>query len=51
MARRRLLEVTPIASMNEDPVLFDTAEIPTWAWVKRFHLPEVRQQKRFCPFL
>jgi hypothetical protein len=22
-------------------VLFDTAEIPWWAWVRRFHLPEV----------
>ena len=21
--------------------MFDTAEIPWWAWVKRFHLPEV----------
>ena len=23
-------------------LLFDTAEIPWWAWVRRFHLPEVR---------
>lgn len=41
IARRSLLENTPIPSTNEDPVLFDTAEIPWWAWVKRFHLPEV----------
>ena len=41
MARRKLLEDTPIPSTNEDPVLFDTSEIPFWAWVKRFHLPEV----------
>ena len=31
---------------NEDPVLFDTAEIPWWAWVRRFHLPEVRRTER-----
>lgn len=41
MARRRLLEDTPIDSLREDPVQFDTAEIPWWAWVRRFHLPEV----------
>ena len=34
IARRSLLEQTPIPSTNEDPVLFDTAEIPWWAWVK-----------------
>lgn len=47
MARRKLLEDSPIPSTNEDPVFFDTAQIPWWAWVKRFHLPEVctRQQK------
>ena len=42
ISRRKLLEATPIACMNEDPVNFDTSEIPWWAWVKRFHLPEVR---------
>jgi hypothetical protein len=42
MARRKLLEATPIPSINEEPVLFDTGEIPWWAWVRRFHLPEVR---------
>jgi hypothetical protein len=41
MGRRRLLEDSPIASTNEDPVFFDTDQIPWWAWVKRFHLPEV----------
>lgn len=41
IARRKLLEDVPIPSTNEEPVLFDTAEIPWWAWVKRFHLPEV----------
>ena len=42
MERRRLLEEAPIPSTNEEPVLFDTAEIPWWAWVRRFHLPEVK---------
>jgi hypothetical protein len=44
MARRRLLEESPIPSTNEEPVLFDTSEIPWWAWVRRFHLPEVSAQ-------
>lgn len=39
--RRKLLEDQPIASLREDPVNFDTSEIPWWAWVRRFHLPEV----------
>ena len=43
MARRRLLEGAPIPSTNEEPVLFDTAEIPWWAWVRRFHLPEAEK--------
>ena len=42
IGRRRLLEQNPSACMNEDPVNFDTSEIPWWAWVRRFHLPEVR---------
>ena len=41
IARRKLLESTPIACRNEEVVNFDTAEIPWWAWVRRFHLPEV----------
>lgn len=40
MARRKLLEDNPIASTNEDPVVFDTEQIPWWAWVRRFHLPQ-----------
>lgn len=43
IARRSLLESTPIPCTNEDPVLFDTAEIPWWAWVRRFHLPEAEK--------
>eukprot|EP00775_Hariotina_reticulata_P010990 gene10990-11144_t len=43
MARRKLLEENPIPSTNEEPVLFDTSEIPWWAWVKRFHLPEAEK--------
>eukprot|EP01024_Parvocaulis_polyphysoides_P039947 TRINITY_DN3620_c0_g1_i2.p1 TRINITY_DN3620_c0_g1~~TRINITY_DN3620_c0_g1_i2.p1 ORF type:complete len:202 (+),score=37.21 TRINITY_DN3620_c0_g1_i2:430-1035(+) len=43
MGRRKLLENTPIDSMNEDKVLFSTDEIPWWAWVRRFHLPEAER--------
>lgn len=43
IARRKMLEATPIASRNEDPVNFDTSEIPAWAWIKRFHLPEAEK--------
>lgn len=43
MARRKLLEDSPIPCTNEEPVLFDTAEIPWWAWVRRFHLPEAEK--------
>ena len=46
MARRKLLEESPIASTQEEPVLFDTSEIPWWAWVRRFHLPEVMLLRR-----
>ena len=46
MARRKMLEESPIPSTNEEPVFFDTAEIPWWAWVRRFHLPEVRRPSR-----
>ena len=41
MGRRKMLEDAPVASINDDPVNFDTDEIPWWAWVQRFHLPEV----------
>ena len=41
IVRRQLLEESPVPSTNEEPVLFDTAEIPWWAWIRRFHLPEV----------
>lgn len=43
MARRKLLEETPIPCTNEEPVLFDTSEVPWWAWVRRFHLPEAEK--------
>ena len=49
MGRRKMLEDSPIASTNEDPVFFDTAQIPWWAWVKRFHLPEVRAPSALAP--
>ncbi|KAI3691596.1 hypothetical protein L6452_31393 [Arctium lappa] len=38
--RRKWLEDTPESSNNDFPVVFDTAIIPWWAWMKRFHLPE-----------
>lgn len=41
MARRKLLEDSPIPCVTEEAVVFDTSEIPWWAWVRRFHLPEV----------
>ncbi|XP_006362479.1 uncharacterized protein [Solanum tuberosum] len=41
--RRKWLEDSPESSSNEDPVLFDTAIIPWWAWMKRFHLPEAER--------
>lgn len=50
MARRKLLEETPIDSLREDPVQFDTAEVPWWAWVRRFHLPEVLSRLAPLPF-
>lgn len=43
VARRKLLEDSPIPCRNEDMVLFDTAEIPWWAWVRRFHLPQAEK--------
>jgi len=42
MDRRRILEETPAGTTNSNPVLFDTSVVPWWAWVRRFHLPEVR---------
>merc|ERR1719409_1339647 len=38
--RRRALEKNPAISTDDDPVNFDTSDIPWWAWVRRFHLPE-----------
>ena len=35
-----MLEDHPIPSVAGD-VNFDTSDIPLYAWVKRFHLPEV----------
>jgi hypothetical protein len=40
VARRKWLEENPESSSNSEPVAFDTATVPWWAWVKRFHLPE-----------
>ncbi|CAK7336910.1 unnamed protein product [Dovyalis caffra] len=38
--RRKILELYPDASTNEDPVLFRSSIIPWWAWLKRSYLPE-----------
>jgi len=38
--RRKALEKNPTPSITEDPVNFDTSEIPWWAWIRRYHLPE-----------
>lgn len=43
IARRKLLEDSPIPTRLDDPVNFDTSEIPWWSWVKRFHLPEAEK--------
>ena len=43
MARRKLLEDSPLPSLADDPVNFDTGDIPWWAWVRRFHLPEAEK--------
>lgn len=43
MARRKMLEDTPIPSRLDYPVNFDTSMIPWWAWVRRFHLPEAEK--------
>lgn len=40
VARRRALEENPTPSIMEDPVEFDTSEVPWWVWVRRYHLPE-----------
>jgi hypothetical protein len=41
--RRKLLEQYPESSSNEDPVIFDTAIVPWWSWIKRYHLPEAER--------
>ncbi|KAL2348210.1 hypothetical protein Fmac_002210 [Flemingia macrophylla] len=38
--RRKWLRDYPETSTNDNPVVFNTAIIPWWAWIKRFHLPE-----------
>lgn len=43
MARRKMLEDTPIPSVNEDPVNFDTSMVPWYVWMRRFHLPEAEK--------
>ena len=41
--RRKWLEDYPEATNTDEAVVFDTSVIPWWAWMKRFHLPEVEK--------
>eukprot|EP00475_Leptophrys_vorax_P012767 TRINITY_DN19138_c0_g1_i1.p1 TRINITY_DN19138_c0_g1~~TRINITY_DN19138_c0_g1_i1.p1 ORF type:complete len:283 (-),score=32.53 TRINITY_DN19138_c0_g1_i1:196-1044(-) len=43
VVRRQWLEENPQSSNNDDPVVFDTSQVPWWAWVRRFHLPEAEK--------
>ncbi|CAI7846617.1 unnamed protein product [Closterium sp. NIES-53] len=43
VSRRQWLEINPQSSNNDDPVVFDTSQVPWWAWVRRFHLPEAEK--------
>lgn len=43
IARRKLLEDTPITTRINEPVNFDTAMVPWWVWMRRFHLPEAEK--------
>lgn len=38
--RRKWLEQRPEGSDNNAEVTFQLAQIPTWVWIKRFHLPQ-----------
>lgn len=38
--RRKIIELHPNTSTNEEPVLFRSSIIPWWAWLKRSYLPE-----------
>ncbi|KAL8049979.1 hypothetical protein ABFX02_06G054000 [Erythranthe guttata] len=41
--RRKILQVYPESSVNEEPVLFRSSIIPWWAWIVRSHLPEAER--------
>eukprot|EP00850_Spirogloea_muscicola_P015170 SM000114S24133 [mRNA] locus=s114:121990:124455:- [translate_table: standard] len=41
--RRKWLEDNPESSTNDDPVLFESSQVPWWAWTRRFHLPEAEK--------
>eukprot|EP00270_Netrium_digitus_P016057 TRINITY_DN569_c0_g1_i1.p1 TRINITY_DN569_c0_g1~~TRINITY_DN569_c0_g1_i1.p1 ORF type:complete len:294 (-),score=66.94 TRINITY_DN569_c0_g1_i1:281-1162(-) len=43
VVRRQWLEENPESSTNQEPVVFETSDIPWWAWVRRFHLPEAEK--------
>jgi hypothetical protein len=43
VARRKIVIDAGLSSAADDEVKFNAAEIPWWAWVKRFHLPEAEK--------
>jgi len=38
--RRKWLEIRPEGSSFDNEITFRLSEIPTWVWIKRFHLPQ-----------
>ncbi|GAB5370828.1 hypothetical protein AAMO2058_001526800 [Amorphochlora amoebiformis] len=43
IARRKLVIDNALPTSASEDVVFNAAEIPWWAWVKRFHLPEAEK--------
>mmetsp|Transcript_12223 Transcript_12223/g.30088 ORF Transcript_12223/g.30088 Transcript_12223/m.30088 type:complete len:264 (-) Transcript_12223:455-1246(-) len=43
IARRKMVIAHQLPTSATDDVTFDAAEIPWWAWMKRFHLPEAEK--------
>lgn len=43
IARRKIVIENKLVTPTDGDVKFDAAEIPWWAWVSRFHLPEAEK--------
>eukprot|EP00468_Gymnochlora_sp_CCMP2014_P003618 CAMPEP_0167753690 /NCGR_PEP_ID=MMETSP0110_2-20121227/7858_1 /TAXON_ID=629695 /ORGANISM="Gymnochlora sp., Strain CCMP2014" /LENGTH=178 /DNA_ID=CAMNT_0007639493 /DNA_START=219 /DNA_END=755 /DNA_ORIENTATION=- len=43
IARRKIVIDNQLAMDTSQDITFNAAEIPWWAWVKRFHLPEAEK--------